>query len=85
MLCQVVDLALCRLTDAEITDNILLLLHAGHETSSIALARILSDLQDHPAVMQQLRTEQADIEKAHGDAMTATALKSMVYTEAVTR
>lgn len=82
--CMTLD-CLCRLTDAEITDNILLLLHAGHETSSIALSRMISDLADHPEAMQQLRTEQAVVVEQHGEAITAAALKSMTYADAVIR
>jgi hypothetical protein len=38
-------LACCRLTDQEITHNLLLVLLAGHDTSSTTLARAMSNLQ----------------------------------------
>jgi cytochrome P450 len=76
---------LCRLTDLEITENILLLLLAGHDTSSTTLTRLLSVLHEHPEVVQQLRQEQAAVMARHGEQLTAAAIKDMEYADAVIR
>jgi cytochrome P450 len=73
----------CRLSNSQICDNILLMLFAGHDTSSTTLTLCLSNLQDHPGAMQQLRDEQAAVVAKHGDDITAVALKDMHYAEAV--
>jgi cytochrome P450 len=75
----------CRLTDIEITENILLLLLAGHDTSSTTLTRLLSVLHEHPEVVQQLRQEQAAVLARHGEQLTAAAIKDMEYADAVIR
>lgn len=75
----------CRLTDSQIKDNILLLLFAGHETSSSALTLCFSNLQDNPAALQKLRGEQRDVVAKHGPQITPAALKDMQYAEAVIR
>lgn len=74
-----------RLTDSQITDNILLLLFAGHDTSSTTLTQCLSNLQDCPEVLSKLRAEQAAVVAKHGEQITAAALKDMHYAEAVIR
>lgn len=76
---------LCRLTDAEICDNMLLLFFAGHDTSSTCLTQMMSNLQDHPGVMAKLRAEQQAVQAKHGDELSAAVLKDMVYAEAVIR
>jgi cytochrome P450 len=76
---------LFRLTDLEITENILLLLLAGHDTSSTTLTRLLSVLHDNPDVVQQLRQEQAAVMARHGEQLTAAAIKDMEYADAVIR
>ena len=73
----------CRLTDSQITDNILLLLLAGHDTSATALTQCFSNLQDHPDVMEKLRAEQQAVMRKHGQQYTPAALKDMVYADAV--
>lgn len=73
----------CRLTDAQITDNVLLLLLAGHDTSSTTLTQCFSNLQDHPQVMEKLREEQRAVVAKHGDTITPAALKEMTYSDAV--
>jgi hypothetical protein len=75
----------CRLTDIEITENILLLLLAGHDTSSTTLTRLLSVLHEHPEVVQQLRQEQAAVLARHGEQLTSAAIKDMEYADAVIR
>jgi cytochrome P450 len=76
---------MCRLTDNQITDNVLLLLLAGHDTSSTTLTKCFSNLQDHPAVMDKLRAEQQALIAKHGDAITPAMLKDMTYADAVIR
>ena len=63
----------------------LLLLVAGHDTSSTTLTRCMSNLKDHPDVFQRLKTEQAAVVVKHGDAITAAAMKDMKYADAVLR
>eukprot|EP00879_Flechtneria_rotunda_P007705 GHRR01008078.1.p1 GENE.GHRR01008078.1~~GHRR01008078.1.p1 ORF type:complete len:426 (+),score=141.85 GHRR01008078.1:697-1974(+) len=74
-----------RLTDQQIVENILLLLLAGHDTSSTTLAHTLSNLQDHPEVLDKLRAEQEAVLATHGKQLTAAALKDMPYADAVIR
>eukprot|EP00879_Flechtneria_rotunda_P010658 GHRR01011138.1.p1 GENE.GHRR01011138.1~~GHRR01011138.1.p1 ORF type:complete len:189 (+),score=52.30 GHRR01011138.1:1164-1730(+) len=47
-----------RLTDSELGDNLLLVLLAGHDTSSSTLTNTMAHLQSNPHVMVQLRAEQ---------------------------
>ena len=61
----------------------MLLLLAGHDTSSTTLTQLMSNLQDHPEVLQKLRDEQADVVARQGDQLTAGALKDMTYADAV--
>lgn len=74
-----------RLTDAELTDNLLLLLLAGHDTSSTSLTNALSLLHDNPGAMEQLRQEQQQLVAKHGSTIDAALLKEMVSGEAVIR
>jgi cytochrome P450 len=74
-----------RLSDQEITHNLLLVLLAGHDTSATTLTRCLSNLQDHPRVLQKLREEQQRVLTKHGPQVTAAALKDMTYADAVIR
>jgi cytochrome P450 len=74
-----------QLSDEQIIDNLLLLLFAGYDTSSTTLTRILSLLQRHPAVLQQLRQEQQHLVAAHGEEITNGVLRRMTYAEAVIR
>ncbi|WIA16755.1 hypothetical protein OEZ85_013407 [Tetradesmus obliquus] len=74
-----------RLTDQEITHNLLLVLLAGHDTSSTTLTRALANLQDHPRVLQRLRQEQQQVVARHGGRISSDALKDMRYADAVVR
>jgi hypothetical protein len=74
-----------RLTDEQICENILLLLLAGHDTSSTTLTLAMSNLQNHPEVVEKLRQEQQQVVAKHGEQLTAAALKDMVYADAVIR
>lgn len=42
----------CRLTDEEITNNLLLLLFAGHDTSSVAMTQALANLHEVREAME---------------------------------
>lgn len=77
--------ACCRLTDIEISSNLLLVLLAGHDTSSTTLTRCLSNLHDHPWVMDKLRAEQQAVQAKRGQAITVGALKDMPFADAVLR
>jgi cytochrome P450 len=76
---------LCRLTDVEITDNLLLVLLAGFDTSSTTLTAVLANLQQHPAALQQLRQEQQAVLAKHGPGLSAAVLRDMPYADAVIR
>jgi cytochrome P450 len=73
------------LTDVEISSNLLLVLLAGHDTSSTTLTRCLSNLQDNPWVMDRLRAEQQAVQAKRGQQITAAALKEMPFADAVIR
>lgn len=75
----------CRLTDSEICQNLLLVLLAGHDTSSTTLTRCMSNLQDSPGVMQKLREEQQAVVAKRGQQISTAALKDMAYADAVIR
>lgn len=62
----------------ELRDQVMTLLFAGHETSAIALSWAIYWLHRHPAVLQTLRRELADIDCRH----TATLL-ALPYLDAV--
>lgn len=49
-----------RLQDDEICDNLLLLLFAGHDTSSVTLTQALANIHEHPEVMEVCRCTNAD-------------------------
>lgn len=83
LLCCMWVLPAFRLTDAEITDNVLLLLLAGHDTSSTTLTQCFSNLQDCPHVLDKLRAEQQALIAKHGDRITPAVLKEMTYADAV--
>eukprot|EP00877_Chromochloris_zofingiensis_P014679 jgi/Chrzof1/9465/Cz04g04040.t1 len=72
-----------RLTDEEITNNLLLLLFAGHDTSSVAMTQALANLHEVREAMEKLRGEQRDIVAKHGERLTAQTLKIMPYADAV--
>ncbi|KAI8472759.1 MAG: cytochrome P450 [Monoraphidium minutum] len=70
------------LTDQQCEDQILLLLFAGHDTSSTTLARALWRLANAPAAWAALKAEHAAA-GGGGGAPDGAALRSMPYTEAV--
>ena len=77
--------AACRLIDVEITDNLLLVLLAGFDTSSTTLTAVLANLQQHPAAADKLRGEQQAVLAKHGPGLSAAVLRDMPYAEAVVR
>jgi len=58
---------------------------AGHDTSSTTLTRCLSNLHDHPWVLDKLRAEQDAVQAKRGQGITAAALKDMPFAEVVLR
>jgi cytochrome P450 len=77
--------AILRLSREEWEDNLVVLLLAGHDTSSATLTRLMANLQEHPDVLARLREEQAQVLATHGPQLTAAVLKDMVYADAVIR
>jgi cytochrome P450 len=75
----------CRLTEVEITDNLLLVLLAGFDTSSTTLTAVLANLQQHPAAVEQLHQEQQAVMDKHGPDLSAAVLRDMPYANAVIR
>ncbi|KAF6251646.1 cytochrome P450 [Scenedesmus sp. NREL 46B-D3] len=74
-----------RLSEVELCDNLMLLILAGHDTSSATLTNILANLHDHPAAMQKLRHEQQALVARHGPQLSTAVLREMPYAEAVIR
>eukprot|EP00878_Enallax_costatus_P041537 GHUV01048343.1.p1 GENE.GHUV01048343.1~~GHUV01048343.1.p1 ORF type:complete len:522 (+),score=119.33 GHUV01048343.1:83-1648(+) len=72
-----------RLSDAEIKDNVLLLLLAGHGTTNTSLTQVLVQLHKHPQVLDKLRQEQQQLMGKHGPELTAAVVRAMPYTDAV--
>lgn len=72
-----------RLTDQQIGQNILLLLFAGHDTSSSTLTQALANMADTPHVLPKLREEQQRLQEKYGPEITTAVLKEMVYADAV--
>ncbi|MEB3356623.1 MAG: cytochrome P450 [Synechococcales bacterium] len=72
-----------RLTIEELKDQILLLLFAGHETLTSAIASFCLLTAQHPAILHQLRQEQATLELP--DTLTLDHLKRMGYLDQVLR
>jgi hypothetical protein len=74
-----------RLTDSELTDNLLLLMLAGHDTSSTTLTNVMAHVQDNRRVLDELRREQERVVARRGPEITGAALKDMPYADAVIR
>ncbi|KAI8464385.1 MAG: cytochrome P450 [Monoraphidium minutum] len=73
------------LTDLEITDNLALLMLAGHDTSSTTLTNTMACIQNNRYVLDKLREEQAAIIARRGAAIDGAALREMPYADAVIR
>ncbi|WP_052055640.1 cytochrome P450 [Myxosarcina sp. GI1] len=69
------------LTLAELKDQVLLLLFAGHETLTSAIASFCLLTAQHPEVMQRLRQEQQELNLS--SPFTLENLKQMTYLEQV--
>ena len=69
------------LTLEELKDQVLLLLFAGHETLTSAIASFCLLTAQHPDVLQRLREEQKQLDLA--DSLTLEDLKQMTYLEQV--
>jgi cytochrome P450 len=52
---------------------------------SVTLTNILANLHNHPAAMQQLRSEQQALVARHGPYLSTAVLQEMPYAEAVIR
>ncbi|KAF6256096.1 cytochrome P450 [Scenedesmus sp. NREL 46B-D3] len=69
--------------DSEIvTDNLIMLLFAGFETSTSLAVRLLYELALNPAALKKLRAEHKAVRAEHGPTLGLAALKDMTYTEA---
>lgn len=69
------------LSEAEIRDNLLTFLFAGHETTSLALTYTLMCLADHPDVAAKLRREVDAV--SDGQRVTVEDVSRLEYVEAV--
>nr|XP_010927381.1 abscisic acid 8'-hydroxylase 3 [Elaeis guineensis] len=71
-----------KLTDAQLKDNILTLLVAGHDTTTAALTWLIKFLGENPDVLQNLREEHIGIqERRHGSShLTWSEVNNMPYT-----
>jgi cytochrome P450 len=74
-----------RLSDEQIKDNLLLVLLAGHDTSSTTLTHVMTQLQQHPEAMEKLREEQRTLIEKYGSDFKAAVLSKMSYADAVIR
>ena len=81
LLIQAKDEAGNRLGIDELKDQVLLLLFAGHETLTSAIASFCLLVAQHPQVLNALRTEQKAFEPQ--EAITLDTLKQMPYLEQV--
>lgn len=70
-----------RMTDAEIGDNLLTFLTAGHETTALALAWTLDLLARHPAIAERLRAEIAAV--TGGAPLAPAHVAALAYTRQV--
>jgi cytochrome P450 len=63
------------MTDAEIRDELLTLLVAGHETTATALSWAMERLLRHPAAWERLRAEAATDDDVYADAVVKETLR----------
>jgi cytochrome P450 len=71
------------LTDAEVRDNLLTFLFAGHETTSLALTYAVLFVAQHDKVADRIRAEVADV--AGDSSLGFAAVTALDYTERVVR
>ncbi|KAF5749297.1 abscisic acid 8'-hydroxylase 3-like [Tripterygium wilfordii] len=74
-----------KLTDAQLKDNILTLLVAGHDTTTAALTWLIKFLEENPPVLEQLRDEhrQIQVQRTEGTSLTWSEVNNMPYTAKV--
>lgn len=73
-----------QLTTDQVTQNMLLLLHAGHDTTSNALAFLMQNLtRADPSILSALRGEQTAVIASQGQGYGGAVLKAMPYVDAV--
>ncbi|KAK1427573.1 hypothetical protein QVD17_16261 [Tagetes erecta] len=74
-----------KLTDAQMKDNILTLLIAGHDTTTAALTWLVKFLGENPAALDKLRKEHMEIqsERELGSNLTWSQVNNMPYTAKV--
>lgn len=65
-----------------VTDNLIMVLFAGFETSTSLTVRLLYELAKHPDALQKLRAEQQAVAAKHCPTLGLKALGAMTYTEA---
>jgi retinoid hydroxylase len=81
LLIQATDEDGSKLSLAELKDQVLLLLFAGHETLTSAIASFCLLTVQHPEVLERLRNEQRDL--GFTSPLTVENLKQMTYLEMV--
>ncbi|GKA30165.1 abscisic acid 8'-hydroxylase 3-like protein [Tanacetum coccineum] len=74
-----------KLTDAQMKDNILTLLIAGHDTTTAALTWLVKFLGENPAALDSLREEHMEIQskRESGSSLTWSEVNNMPYTAKV--
>uniref|UniRef100_A0ACD6A2Z6 Uncharacterized protein n=1 Tax=Avena sativa TaxID=4498 RepID=A0ACD6A2Z6_AVESA len=73
-----------KLTDAQLKDNILTLLVAGHDTTTAGLTWLVKFLGENPAVLHKLREEHLAIrEGLNGESLRWSDVNNMPYTTKV--
>ncbi|KAJ0499836.1 putative (+)-abscisic acid 8'-hydroxylase [Helianthus annuus] len=74
-----------KLTDAQMKDNILTLLIAGHDTTTAALTWLVKFLGENPAALDKLRDEHMKIrsKREFGSSLTWSQVNNMPYTAKV--
>lgn len=73
-----------QLSDIEVLDNILSLVVAGYESTSLAIMWALYYLPKYPNVLQKLREENMSFSKnKHGELLTSDDITKLIYTNKV--
>ncbi|KAL8235121.1 hypothetical protein R6Q59_021221 [Mikania micrantha] len=72
-----------KLTDAQMKDNILTLLIAGHDTTTAALTWLVKFLGENPTVLDRLRKEHMEIREFGSSSLTWSQVNNMPYTAKV--
>lgn len=67
------------------SDNVIVLMFAGYDTTSSAITYMLNQLALNPHVLEQMRQEQAAVQAQHGNQLTPAAVAAMPYTTAVVK